>query len=124
MSELTSKCEILDSEILKIETILGILNRKVGTSTNMEGFRQEIIDRFARIGFSVDVKTFSTNMPGTYSFDVQINDRIEDQEFDHDQMVHEVTNDILELGEGGVIKTGTAAEAAMIREASKHKHGG
>lgn len=119
---LTANCEIYDSEILKIETVLEILNRKVGSSTNLEGFRKEILDRFARIGFVVDVRVYSTNVPGTYSWEIQINDRTDNTAWDPDQMVHEVTNDLLDLGTGGVIKTNTAEEAAKRREAEKHKH--
>ena len=112
---MTDRVELLDSEILDIEKgPLAWAKSRYGKSMNMETFRRNLIDQFGEIGFRVDVKTYETNQPGTYSFDVEIIERLPgNKEFDLDQMVHEVTNDILDLGEGGVIKTDKGQLAAL-----------
>lgn len=105
-SELTSQIELYDHEILKIEKhALKPLNDKQGKVLNLEAFRREIIQRFEDIGFIVDVKVWDTTQASTYWFDIDIVDRIERIVFDHDRQVHEVTHDLLDLGEGGVIKS-------------------
>lgn len=104
MSDLTSMIELNDSDILKIESVVKILNDRQGKVLNLDAFRREAEERFADAGFKVTVKTYQTNQDGLYAFDIEINDRLEGQ-FDPDQMVHEATNDLLELGTGGVIKS-------------------
>lgn len=104
-TDVTVNFQLYDSEILALEKQLDLLTRKIGTQTNLEGFRNEIIDRLGRVGFKVSVKVFSTDQPGVYAFDIDIVDRLANNPWDPDKMVHEVTHDLLELGEGGVIKT-------------------
>jgi hypothetical protein len=104
MSDLTSMIELNDSDILRIESVVKILNDRQGKVLNMDAFRRESEERFADAGFRVTVKCYTTNQEGLYAFDIEINDRLEGQ-FDPDQMVHEATNDVLELGTGGVIKS-------------------
>jgi hypothetical protein len=95
MSEITSAFNLYDTDILRLEKVIEQLNRKIGTATNMEGFRQEILDRMARAGFRVDVKVYSTTQDGTYAFDIEIKDRLDSGfTFDYDQQVHEVTHDL------------------------------
>ena len=104
MSDLTSMIELNDSDILRIESVVKILNDRQGKVLNLDAFRREAEERFAEAGFKVTVKAYTTNQEGLYAFDIDINDRLEG-EFDPDQMVHEATNDILDLGTGGVIKS-------------------
>lgn len=116
MSDLTSQFQLYDTDVLKLEQVIEHLNRKQRTATNMEGFRQEILDRFARVGFKVDVKVWSTTEDGTYAFDIDIQDRTDSNfKWDPNQMVHEVTSDILDLGDSGVIKT-------KAEDFKPHKH--
>lgn len=115
--------EVYDSEIPLIESVLERLNQKQGKGgVNLEAFRKEIIERFAGIGFVVTVKLYTTNQEDLYVPVIEINGRTEKKEFDPDRMVHEVTNDILELGEGGVIKT--EATDSGISAGGKHHHHG
>jgi len=103
--EMTSMVELHDSDILRLEGVLRLLNANLGQRRNLEDFRREIVDRFAEAGFRVEVKVWQTATDGMFSFDIEIRERLEGR-FDPDRMVHEVTRDILDLGEGGVIKTG------------------
>lgn len=100
--------EPYDSEVLEIERVLLWLNENiVGKRSNVDGTDRMIIDKFHEAGFVVSVKWFTSTELGTYIPEVTVEDRVEGEEFDHDRMVHEVTNDILDLGHGGVIKTKT-----------------
>lgn len=104
--------DLYDSDILKIEKVLEQLNAEdVGQKRDIEGFVQKATDLFAKIGLRVDVKIWTAadrrgqEVEGTFIPDITINGRVDKHEFDYDRMVHEVTNDLLELGEGGVIHT-------------------
>lgn len=111
--------EIHDSELLKIESVLKKLNeRQYQSSVNLDGFRREAIERFEQIGFQVAVRCFETDVAGVFAFDIDIVDRLAG-EFDPDRQVHEVTRDLLDLGEGGVIKSQPIVEAHH-----HHGHGG
>jgi len=101
--DLTSGIDLFDSDIVRIERVLAALNAKRGKSIPLEAFRKEVVDRFFQIGLGVDVRVWETNVAGVFAFDIQINSRSE--AFDPDRMVHEVTNDLLDLGEGGVISS-------------------
>lgn len=109
---LTSRIEIHDSEINEIHKVLEIL-RERGSSGRISyaDFTTEVKDRFAAIGFIVAVNWYEAGtpdgakIPGMLIPEIVIKDRTEAKAFDHDQQVHEVTNDVLGLGDGGVIKT-------------------
>lgn len=118
--------DLYDSEIIELEKVLEILNRKRGVETNMEGFRQEVLDRFHKEGFIVDVKVFDTTQGGTYAFDVEIIERVDPiKEFDHDRLRHEIVSNLLNIpGGGGIIKASKAdVQKALEQERKKHKHG-
>lgn len=104
--EATSLIEIHDSEVARIGEVLAVLKEKQEKGgVYLEGFSREAVDRFAAVGFKVEVKWFSTNVEGVYIPEIEIQERLEGT-FDYDRQVHEVTNDLLGLGEGGVIKGG------------------
>lgn len=107
-SSLTSTIELNDSDILKIEPVLQVLNsRGPGQRRDLESFRQEILERFGAVGFGVDVRVHEAETHGgekIYVFQIQIERRLEGH-FDPDQQVAEVTSDILDLGTKGVIST-------------------
>lgn len=97
--------DLMDSEIERMAKVVDLLHeRQSQGSVNLEAFRREAIDRFAEVGFEVGVKCWTTDVPGVFAFDFEIISRLAGR-FDPDQQVHEVVNDILHLGEGGVIKT-------------------
>lgn len=103
--------DIHDSEIIEIERrVLEPLSTRSGSYTDLESFRKEAIDRFRDVGFVVEVQVFTTNVENVYWFDFNLTRRL--RPFDPDQQVWEVTNDILETGEGGVIKT----DSGMLKD--------
>lgn len=121
-NEMTSQVEIMDSEILRIEKVLEALNALQGKGgVNLEAFRKEAIERFAGIGFKIEVKVYTTNEEGVYAFDLEIVDRLEGQ-FDPDQQVHEVTNDILGTGDTGVINTAMSKGGLHLIKGGAHSH--
>ena len=118
--------DILDSEVLEIEKVLNTLRDRVDGRSNIDRgqFDREITDRFAAIGFTVDTKWWHTNIEDVKMPEVTITGRTGRRpDFDHDKMAHEVVNDILGLGQGGVIKT-TQDDTGKIRAVEQgHKHG-
>lgn len=93
-----------DADVLKLEKVIKILNAKMGSRRDVDAFQREAKERFFNAGYRVDVKVYSTTQSDTYAFDIEIQERLEG-EFDPDQMVYEATNDILDIGEKGVIST-------------------
>lgn len=105
MNDLSSLIELNDSEIEKVEVAVNaLIERQWKHGVNLEAFRREAIERVAEVGFKLNVEVWTTNQEGLYAFDLIIVDRLSG-EFDPDKQVHEVTNDLLGLNEGGVIKT-------------------
>jgi len=98
--------EIYDSEIDKIHRLLEDLRRKAETPQNLQAFQDEIKERFADLGFVVTVKWWESNVQGVSIPEIEITGRTDPNfVFDQNQQVHEVTNDRLGIGEGGVIKS-------------------
>lgn len=123
-NEVSSKIELLDSEILRLEKVVEALQELQEKPLNLEAFRKDAIERFADAGFRVTALVYDTNITGVYAFDFQIEERLQG-EFDPDRMVREVTDDILELGTGGVIKSGGIFKDQMHSHGKvKHSHGG
>lgn len=118
---LTAKCEVYDSEIDAIHKVLEGLNERVagGRRVDYDAFQREIIDKFANLGFKVYVAWWHTNIEGVKQPEITITDRLGKHEFDHDRQVNEVTNDVLGLGEGGVIKS----NPADFQKPTGHGHG-
>lgn len=118
--------ELYDSEVLTIEEILAALARRAEGRRDRDAFDREIKERFADAGFAVAVNWYHVadragqEVPDVYMPEITINDRVQKGvPFDHDRQVHEVTNDLLELDEGGVIKTTgpLSPEQKAIRDA-------
>lgn len=119
---LTINCEVHDSEIIEIERVLERLNATIeggNKRVDYDAFTREIRERFEDIGFQVAVNWWDSNVAGVLIPEIVIRDRTERKPFDYDRQVHEVTNDILELGEGGVIKTDPSQFQAPAHD---HKH--
>ena len=118
--EVTSQIELTDSEIIKIEGVLQHLSQKQGRIQHLDGYRREIIERFAGIGLGVNVRVYTTTQSGLYAFDIDITERVMG-EFDPDQQVWDVTHDILDLGTKGVIDTKTKKDGIRPPRPKKDK---
>lgn len=110
-----SLIEVNDEDILKIEKVLNFLSEKYSTERHLDDFPRETKERFWNAGFEVRVDMYDSNVEGVYVPDITIVGRVEG-EFDPDQMVWEATNDVLNLGVGGVIdsKGGTKSPGGVI----------
>lgn len=131
---------LYDSEILKIEQVLGDLKMRAVSRRNYEDFDREIKEKLAEAGFVATVHWFTAAGPDNVQIpdmlmpEVTIDGRIAtdgsilgaDQfTFDHDRQVHEVTRNLLELpDQDGVIKTGSidAAHREILDAHKNHKH--
>ena len=128
--DMTKGIDVLDSEVLQIERVLNVLKaRSKNQMRNYDDFQREIKERFAEIGFVVDVLWYETNIETVKMPEIVIKGRTESKAFDRDQMTAEVTGDLLGFGEGGVIKTDKAKVEAMMDGSYKgnsikgaHKH--
>ena len=101
-----SMIDLYDTDILRIERVVETLKERTANSVDMEGFRLEVIDRFAKIGLVVNVKMYDTNEPGVYIPEIEINGRTEAIEFDRDQQTWEVTHDVLGIDQPGIVTEG------------------
>jgi len=104
--DLTKGIDVYDSEVLEIEKVLNTLKaRSRDQMRNYSDFDREVKERFSEIGFYVDVLWYDTNVETVKMPEIVIKGVTDARAFDREQMTHEVTNDILGLGDGGVIKT-------------------
>ena len=114
--------DLYDHEVLALEAVLAKLHEKQRSHQNLESFRKEIVERCAEAGFAVYAKIYETNQEGVFAFEVEIRGRTENVEWDPDQQVHEVTEDILDLLPNS--EKGQKIKTQKIRpgEAPGHKH--
>lgn len=127
--DVTKTIDVYDSEINQIHKVLEVLRRRTASRREYDSVQREIIERFAEIGFKVDVRWYDTNQDDVKVPEINISGRIDKGfVFDRDQQVAEVTGDLLGLGEGGTIATDPAKVAAMMDGSYKgqadgvHKH--
>lgn len=115
--------DILDSEVATITQVWQGLQGRTYKSHEYNAFDREIRERFAEAGFVVKVNWYETNLAEVKMPEIDIVGRIEEKEFDHDQMRHEVVNNLLGLPsqDAGIIKTNGLWTGAQAAEA--HKHG-
>ena len=93
--------EPYDSEIPKIERVMQALSQRVFTRLDPHAFRREAEDRFAEIGFVVNVLfdiVDGANLPK-----ISIVGRVTKQEFDPEKMAWEVQRDVLGIDQPGVL---------------------
>lgn len=110
---------VTNEEILVIESVLRELKAKEGTRIDMESFRVEINERFAEakdadgkpMGFACDALCYYTNVEGVYIFVPKLHGRVR-READLDRMIHDMVNDSLGLGEGGVLNNDGTTRSA------------
>lgn len=116
--------DLNDSDLLKLEKVNNWAAKHAGRRMSIHQFAKDLEAKINEAGFSCEVKCYDTNQEEVYAFEVEINGRISGQ-FDPDQMVWEVTNNILELPgqQKGFIPTKDAAAKLLNRDLGKgHKH--
>lgn len=122
--------DLYDSDFKKMEDVVAVLNRKVGTRTNIQAFDKEIKERMAEAGYIVDVKwnEFARDgkkIEGGAMPTIEVIGRCEvEEEFDHERMAHEVQNNILNLSgqDTGLIKVDKETERKFLAQHKKHSH--
>lgn len=104
--------DLYDHEVLAIERVhLELQDRARAKEHNYNDFEAEIRNRFAEIGFTVDVNWYRFEIDGVEQDgampEITITGRADPgHEFDHDRQVHEAVSNILQLpGQEGWIKT-------------------
>lgn len=99
--------DLLDSEVDKItEVMKRLIARFEGQIRDPKDFDQEAKERFAEIGFKVEVIWYKAlglgqemNVP-----EVSVVARIDPKEFDHEQMAWEVQHDVLGVDQPGSLQ--------------------
>lgn len=86
--------DLYDHEELAARKLLEAISQNIGTSRNLEGFCQEVIHRFERIGLLVEPRTYWNSRDECYQFEFEIYGRVEPQPFDFERQQWEVRNDI------------------------------
>lgn len=121
---INSQVDLYDSELLAIERgPLRYAQERAGKRLNVDRFTKDLAEQFEHIGLGVEVKVFTTASEDVYAFEVEIQKRLLSV-FDHDQMIHEVVNNILELPgqEKGFIDTNKAIREMERNNRGRHKH--
>lgn len=116
--------DILDSEVATIAEVWRGLQDRTYKSHSYDAFDREIRERYAEAGFIVKVNWYETNLSGTKMPEIDIVGRVEEKEFDHDQMRHEVVNNLLGLPsqDAGIIKTDGIWTKDQAKAIHKHDH--
>jgi hypothetical protein len=127
--------DLLDSEVIEIQKVWDSLrSRHQKYHRNYHAFEREAQDLFGQIGFVVGI-TWNEYAVGGVKQDglmptIEIRDRCEKKAFDRDQMVKEVTDNILDLpgqAKGDVIRTDEGDAFKKFRQdsgnARPHSHG-
>lgn len=130
-----------DSEMADGYKIVAQLQERYGkTSMNPQDFVDYAIEEFAKVGLVVDVKTWSTGtveghhpitgeemvqeVPNLWTFEIEIQGRVERHEFDHDRMAHEVQSNLLGLKDDGPsqIKAPANMDEIVKKYTKGHSH--
>jgi hypothetical protein len=125
-----------DSEVLKINEVMRRVDQMRNQRMNPQDFIDKVIDMFAKIGLEVRVNAYTTGgieqkgniekveeIPDLYTFDIEMIGRLDSHEFDHDQMAHEVQNNVLGIkGAGGTIKAEKNLDEIVAQYTKGHRH--
>jgi hypothetical protein len=125
-----------DSEVLKINEVMRRVDQMRNQRMNPQDFIDKVIDMFAKIGLEVRVNAYTTGgieqkgniekveeIPDLYTFDIEMIGRLDAHEFDHDQMAHEVQNNVLGIkGAGGTIKAEKNLDEIVAQYTKGHRH--
>lgn len=124
---MTHPIEVYDHEVEQIIAVQERLMARCGTLRNYNDFEREITERFAEIGFAVQVSWRHYQVDGVKQEgalpDVTLTGRLERHDFDHDRQVAEVTRNVLGIpGQEGVIRTDQGESFRRFRQ-GHHGHG-
>lgn len=138
-TEIDEGIQLYDTELGQILDILGEINQRVEGRENVDrdALDREIRDRCAtEAGIIVSVRWYTCGVempdgtvreiPGMLKPEpVPIARVTKELEYDHDRQRHEVINDALKIGEGGLIKVtpGEVRQALEIGRGHQHKKG-
>ena len=119
-----TQIDLYDTEIDAAHQVLTVLNSRAQMRRNRGEFDREIYERFHAVGLLVDVKWFHTDQEDVKMPEITITGRVDDKaDFDHDRLKHEIVNDVLGLGTGGVIKVKPEDMLAAKAYEQGHKKG-
>jgi hypothetical protein len=120
---------LYDHEVKQVIELLAELNdRAKAKQHNYDDFEREIRDRFARLGFLVNVSWYRFAVDDQVQEDaampeITVTGRTDDRfQFDPDRQVHEAVHDVLELGEEGWIKTDPETVRRFLDGNGGHGH--
>jgi hypothetical protein len=109
---MSSVLDLYDHEVRAVIGLLAELNEKAGAGhLNYGAFEREIRDKFAKLGFTVDISWYEYSIEEVKQDgampEITITGRTDDKfQFDPDRQVHEAVHNVLELpGEEGWIRT-------------------
>jgi hypothetical protein len=105
--------DLYDHEVKQLIGLMAELNERAKAKQhNYTDFEREIRDRFAKLGFTVDVNWYTFSIDGAEQHgaampEITVTGRTDDKfQFDPDRQVHEAVHNVLELpGEEGWIPT-------------------
>jgi hypothetical protein len=115
--------ELYDSDIKAIAAgPLRYAQERAGRMLEIDRFVRDLQEQFFQIGLGVQVQVWTTPIEGTYKFTVEIQKRL--NPWDPDQMVHEVTHNLLDIpgAPEGFIKTDPGADLARRERSGEFKH--
>lgn len=123
--------DLYDHEVKQVTELLAELNDRVSRRrVNYGDFEREVRDRFARLGFLVDVNWYRFSVDGAEQEDaampeITVTGRTDDKfQFDPDRQVHEAVHNVLDLpGEEGWIKTDPETVRRFLDGNGGHGHG-
>ena len=122
---LQSDVELYDSDRLELVRLVNWLNREnVGKKRNPKKYAEELVERFFKAGYHVEVRMFVLEDPVTdevkeWQPSILIEARTDpEEEFDHERMGYEVRSDILGVNKQGDIQQRAVGQAGYSRSKS------
>lgn len=122
--------DIYDHEVKQLIELISELNSRASAGPiNYTAFEREIRDRFAKLGFTVDVSWYHFEIGGIQQDgampEITITGRTDDKfQFDPDRQVHEAVSNVLGLpGEDGWIRTDKETLRNFLDGNGGHAHG-
>jgi len=120
--------DVYDHEVDALMRVqAGLTDKARHRRHNFLGFQREIEEAFAEAGFTVHVNWHRFSVDGQEQDgampEVTVTGRTAPHVFDKDRQVHEVTSDILGLGDAGVIKTDPDTLKRFLEGNGGHGHG-
>lgn len=128
--------QLYDTEMGQLLDLLGELDARVQGrgSVDRDALNREIHDRCAtEVGIEVSVRWYTCGepmpdgtvkeIPGMYKPVVVPKSRVaKEKQYDHERQRHEVINDVLRIGQGGLIKVTAEDARRALETVGGHKH--